>query len=428
MILAYRVLTNLLYPLIFIFIYFRVFLKKEDPNRFREKLLSSHFKVDRKNNRKLIWFHAASVGELKSIFPIIESLSNNKSYEIEFLVTTTTLSSSNLAKEELKNFINIRHRFFPVDVKFLIKRFLLKWKPDKIFLIDSEVWPNLILTAKNYKIPIALLNARLTSKSFKKWQIFPETAKRIFNIFDLCLTSNLETKNYLKQLGAKNIYFKGNIKLIDEVKEKKIHDPNEKFLSNNRFWIASSIHNNEDIFCLKTHLILKERYDDIVTIIAPRHIEKSNNIKSLCENFNLSAQILNKNEKILKNKEIIIINSFGDLHKYYKHAKSVFMGKSTIDKLKSDSGQNPIEAAKLNCKIYHGPYVYNFKEIYEFLKTNNISHQINSYNELSTNLITDLYSIQKNIAEKSNLIKNFGEKTLADTMKSINNFLFDDNK
>ena len=182
MIFLYRVLTTLLYPFLFTFIFYRKIIKKEDPKRYKEKILVSHFKVAKKEKSKLIWFHAASIGEFKSIIPIIKKLSiNNKNFK--FLVTTSTLSSGNLAKIQLKKINNTFHRYFPFDVNFIIKKFLYLWKPDKIFLVDSEIWPNLILAAKDYKIPIALINARLTSKSFDRWMTFPNTARNIFGIF-----------------------------------------------------------------------------------------------------------------------------------------------------------------------------------------------------------------------------------------------------
>ena len=150
MILSYRILTYFLYPFLIIFLYLRVFLKKEDPLRFKEKLFVKYFEVKKSKNSKLIWFHAASIGEFKSIIPLINKL-NEKEKKFEFLITTTTLSSGRIAEIELKNFDNIHHRYMPIDVSFLIENFLNLWKPQKIFLIDSEVWPNLILKAKEKK-------------------------------------------------------------------------------------------------------------------------------------------------------------------------------------------------------------------------------------------------------------------------------------
>jgi 3-deoxy-D-manno-octulosonic-acid transferase len=427
MILSYRILTFLLYPFLLILIFFRKINKKEDSVRYKEKILSSYFNVKRRNDRKLIWFHAASIGEFKSIIPIIEKLSENKEH-FDFLITTTTLSSSNLAKIDLKKFNNAHHRFIPFDVDFLMEKFFTMWKPDVIFLVDSEIWPNLIFKAKKYNIPIALINARLTLKSFNRWMLFPDTAKDIFNLFDLCLTSNIETQNFLKLLNAKNIYFHGNIKLINVIDEKQIININEETLKKNRFWIAASTHPGEEIFCLKTHYQLKRKYKKIITIIAPRHIERAKNIKLACEKLNFKTQLLEKNEAIKADKEIIIVNSFGVLQNYFKYAKSVFIGKSTIKKIENDSGQNPIDAAKLRCKIYHGPYVSNFKDIYEILEKNNISTKINTSEELSKYLLNDLKFPKDHDSKSSNFINYLGNKTLTATMKSINNFLLNEIK
>ncbi len=425
MILLYRILTRVTYPLLFILIFFRMTLKKEDPIRYKEKIFSSSFNVKKNNNKKLIWFHAASVGELKSIVPIIKNL-NLSLKDFEFLVTTNTLSSSKIAKLEFKNFSNVLHRFLPYDVDFLINKFLKLWQPNYLFLVDSEIWPNIILKSKSFGIPIALINARITSKSFKRWMLFPKTAIKIFSSFDLCLTANQETKAFLKRFNAKNVYSNGNIKLIDQIDENKISNNNEKFLLNNNFWIGASTHSGEEELCLKTHLLLKENKKNLFTIIAPRHIQRSQKIKSLCDKFKLSSQILNDGELINPNNEIIILNSFGVLQTYFKYAKSVFIGKSTIKKLENDSGQNPLEAAKLRCKIYHGPYVYNFSDIYEILKNNKISFVINNYNELSNYLKNDFELQNKDKSKTSEIIKELGNKTLVDTLKNINRFMFNE--
>ena len=422
MIPVYRVLTNILYPLLFLHVYYRKIIKKEDILRYKEKILVSHYKIIKRKNSKLIWFHAASIGEFKSIIPIINKL-NKERQNLKFLITTNTLSSANIAEIELKKIKNADHRYMPYDVPFLIDKFLYSWKPDRIFLVDSEIWPNLILKAFKYKIPIALINARLTSKSFKRWMLFSNTAKKIFGKFDLFLCSNLETKKYLEKLNLKNIFFEGNIKLSDQVDEEKIKNFNEKILVKKRFWFAASTHKEEDLFCLKVHMKLKEKFKNIITVIAPRHIKRSNKIYSLTKKLRLSAQVLELNENIQENKEIIIINYFGALKSYFKFSKSVFIGKSMIPKLKKDGGQNPIEAAKLGCKIYHGPYVYNFEEIYKILMENGISKKIESYEKLSKNLTLDLKSPLKRKNNNKYLINKLGQKTLNNTMAIINNFL-----
>ena len=422
MVLLYKVLSNLLYPIIVIIIFIRKILKKEDPIRYKEKIFYNHFKVERITGSKLIWFHAASVGELKSIVPILYGL-NKINSRLQFLITTVTLSSAQVVKDELKKLNNVSHRYFPIDSDFLIKKFILSWRPDKIFLVDSEIWPNLILTSKENNIPISLINARITKKTFKKWILIYRFAKKIFSCFDLCLSSNNETKDHLEKLKAKNIFFLGNIKLTTNNSYQLNNQPNEKILSKSRFWFALSTHDSEEKLCLDVHLKLRDIYKGLITIIAPRHIQRISSIKKICKDLDLSYQVLDKNELILENKEIILVNYYGNLPVFLRYSKSVFVGKSTIKKLESVGGQNPIEAAKLGCKIYHGPFVYNFKEIYEILDKNKISKQVNNSAEMVQNLQNDLKDTKEREPEFVRKLNDIGQKTLNDTLQKINNFI-----
>jgi len=421
MITLYRFLGVLLYPTIVIIIYLRRFFGKEDPKRFTEKIFPYKFNIV-KNIPDLIWFHAASIGELRSIHPIIEELKNiNKDYQ--FLITTTTLSSSKLVNKEFKNIENIYHRFLPIDVSFVIKSFLKNWKPKAIFLVDSEIWPNLILYSRELKIPLALINARITKKTSDKWMLFNKTANKIFSSIDLCLASNNETKKKLIDLKAKKVFFTGNIKLISKIDQNKIENTNKEFLEKEKFWLAASTHSNEEEFCLAAHKKLKEHFKKITTIIAPRHISRSKQIQNMCNKLNLSNQILNDNDIILKEKEIIIINSFGVLPSYFKYAKSTFIGKSFIKRLEKEGGQNPIEAAKLGCKVYHGPFVYNFSEIYQLLGEKNISKKIESSDELVENLKSDLNENEKKKFQFDAFLNDLGASVLINNMEKINKFL-----
>ena len=282
MITTYRILTYLLYPFLIILIYARMFSKKEHSSRFKEKIFPKFFNVKRNYNLKLIWFHAASIGEFKSIIPIVKELNNRKN-KFEFLITTATLSSSYLVEREFGKANNIHHRFFPIDIKFLAEIFLRLWKPAKIFLVEAEIWPNLIFEAKEKKISIALLNARLTKKSFNRWSLISHFGKQVFSKFDLCICSNSETSTFLEKLDAKKIYKLGNLKLINTIDLKKISNLNEEFLQRNRFWFAASTHKGEEALCLNTHLKLKEKFEKLFTIIAPRHIERVPEIKKEIE-------------------------------------------------------------------------------------------------------------------------------------------------
>ena len=424
MLLAYRYLTIFFYPILVLIIYFRKILKKEHNKRYKEKIFPSFFDVQKERNKKLVWFHAASIGEVKSILPIVNELNNKNNLSI--LITTVTLSSGNLISEEIKKYRNVQHRYFPIDVSFVMKKFLLSWKPDAIFFIDSEIWPNLITLTKQIRIPIAILNARITKKTFARWSIAPETAKKIFSCFDLCLTSNNETKDYLQKFNAKNIFYHGNIKFINNSILKNEY-PNDLSLSQSKFWLASSTHNTEEVLCLKTHIKLKEKFKKLITIIAPRHLNRVKDIKTVSESMGLNTSIIDKNDKITDEKEIFIINYFGALPKYFKYAKSVFIGKSTIKKLEDVGGQNPIEAVFCGCKIYHGPYVYNFEEIYDFLLKNKISKKIRNFDDLADNLYLDLKETKKKQNNFLPIINELSNKIFNLTMRDINNFLANEN-
>ena len=248
-------------------------------------------------------------------------------------------------------------------------------------------------------------------------------AKEVFNSFDLCLASSKDSEDNLRKLNVKNLKFIGNIKFSGKIIKDNLIDKNLEILKQKRHWCAASTHRGEEIVVLKTHLNLKKIYKDLITIIIPRHISRSNEINKLCNNYKLSSQILNDRELIDEKNEIIIINSFGSLHKFYNYSKSVFIGKSMIKKLQKVGGQNPIEAAKLGCKIYHGPHVYNFKEIYELLNSYKISEEINNVAELSEKLTNDLKELKNNENKITNSINDMGDKILSDTTKEIKKYL-----
>jgi len=420
--LLYRTIAFIIYPLLIILIFFRKIFNKEDKDRYKEKIFSSSFRVKRTNGLKLVLFHAASIGEFKSIIPIIKEL-EKKNENLEFLVTTQTTSSANLANIELKRFKKATHRYLPLDVNFLMKKFLSHWKPDAIFLVDSEIWPNLIFLANRRGIPLGIINARITRKTYDRWKLFPKMARSIFGLFDLCIVSNTETKKYLENFNAKNVFYFGNLKFCENLEKTQFFNKNSKFLESNKFWLAASTHEGEDDFCLNTHIELRKKIKNVKTIIVPRHISRVKRIKKMGENLNLACQILNPDEEMLDNKEIIIINSFGKLQSFYKYSKSVFIGKSMIKKFEDIGGQNPIEAAKLGCKIYHGPYVYNFKDVYLILAQKNVSKQVNNYRELVENLIFDLNNSKENNLEFISLTNQLEQKILNDSMEKINFFI-----
>ena len=419
---VYRYLTYFFLPLFIILIYLRSIFNKEDKIRFKEKIFSSHFKAHKDKGGKLVWFHAASIGECLSILPLIDEI-NNTNQNIDFLITTVTLSSSKLLEKKLNKYNNIIHRFFPLDLEGLAEKFLSFWKPDMACFVDSEIWPNFLFKIKEKNIPLLLVNARITKKSFNRWKIILNFAKKVFNNFDLCLAASEESKKNLSKLNVKNLKYIGNLKYSAKNMSEQIEDFNKKILKRFKIFCAASTHKGEELIILKTHIQIKRKYGNILTIIIPRHIDRSFYIKNLSNKFSLNTQILNDGDSINNNTEILIINSFGVISKYFNYCENIFIGKSFIKKMKTISGQNPIEAAKLGCKIFHGPYVYNFEEIYELLKSHGITQKVNNDLELSAEIIKNFENpIIKN-QKQIDFLNSYGDKILKETALELNAYL-----
>ena len=388
-----------------IIIIYRIFKKKEDIERFKEKFSLSTKKRIKGN---LIWFHGASVGEIMSIIPLIKNYEKNKSIH-QILVTSSTLSSSKILKKF--NFKKTTHQFYPIDQYFFTKKFLNYWKPKIAIFVESEIWPCMFNNLNSKKIPLILLNGRITKKTFVKWMIFTKFAKSIFNKISIAYPQNNETHFFLKKLKLKKIKKIGNLKFIEnEHKNLNLLNPKlNKELKNKKIWIASSTHKSEEIFCAKAHLFLKKYYKNLITIIIPRHIHRINEIIFDIKNLNLKYQLHNSKIKSLKKVDIYIVDTFGETKKFHKIGSSVFLGGSIINR----GGQNPLEAARFGAKILHGPHVSNFKDIYKLLKFFKVSKKISSPKQLASSIV---FKKNKIIGSR---IKKIGENILKKTLKEL---------
>lgn len=417
----YRFFTYLFYPFAPIYLYFRKIRKKEDSTRYKEKL--SKINIER-GEGFLIWFHVASVGEAMSILPLIDSFLKEKKID-KILITSITFSSGKILEKRFRNNSKINHQFLPLDFIPAIYKFLNHWKPNLSIFIDSEVWPNLIVKIKENKIPLLLINARITKKSFNRWKFIINFAKKIFEKFDLCIASNKESEKFLIHLGAKRVKNYGNLKysnISDDLKK----ELSLNFLStikNKKVWCAASTHPTEEIFSAKTHLQIKKNYKNVFTIIIPRHINRIQKIKEELSSFNfnivLSSELNNVNDKT----DILLVDSYGEAKKFYNISKYVYVGKSLIKSLIKDGGQNPIEPARLGCKIFHGPYISNFLEIYKHFSNLGITKEIKDYNELSISLVEEFkYDRPKNL-EIGKQIENYGQNILNNVTMEIKKYI-----
>ena len=398
----------------------RILNHKEHKIKFKEKIF---FKSVNRPEGFLFWFHVASIGEFNSILPIIDFfLKKNKKYI--FLITTSTLSSFYEFEKKYKNNSNIFHQFLPYDSKSLVSNFFNNWRPDIVSFVDSEIWPNFFLKIKENKIPFFLLNARLTKKTFKRWKLIKSFASDIFSSITVSISSNKETLEHLNYFNAKNIKYFGNIKFCSSLKktnEKKLNQLNVDIKK--KVWCAISTHPNEEIFCANTHQILRKRYDNVLTIIIPRHIDRVKKIFLELKKMGFNIQIKNENDVIDKNSDIVLVNYYGSVLKYIDKFKLIFFGKSLLKKLEKDGGQNPIDAAKLGCNIFHGPYVSNFQEIYDYLDNEKISEKINNHKNLAEKLINNFDNANNVDSEKSEKLKDYSNEIFKKVINEYERFI-----
>ncbi|MDA9616310.1 3-deoxy-D-manno-octulosonic acid transferase [Candidatus Pelagibacter sp.] len=414
MILIYRLLLNLVLIFSPLIILIRLIKKKEHPIRFKEKF---SFFSKKKKGDKLIWFHGASVGELMSIIPLIEKLEKNKKID-QILITTNTLSSAKIFyKFKFKKTI---HQFFPIDTNYLSKKFLTYWKPSLAIFIDSEIWPNMLINLKSASISHILLNARVTNKSFKRWKTLGLFSKNLFKSFDYTYPSNDETRKYLENLNVKKIKKLGNLKFSENIfdSNKPININFKNFLKNKKHWCAASTHEGEELILAGVHLNLKKKFSNLLTIIIPRNIQRTQDITDIFSKLGLNTHLHSLNKKIPKNTQVYIVDTYGDAKAFFKICKIVFLGKS----LTIQGGQNPLEPARYNCSIIHGPKVSNFKEIYQLLNRKKISFKVNNQNQL-TKKINELLKKDiksKNVGKRLDLM---GDRILKKTLIELKKFI-----
>ena len=416
----YKFITFFFYPFAPIYLHFRKIRKKEDSIRYKEKLAKINIE---RGEGFLIWFHVASVGEAMSILPLIDGCIKEKKIN-RILITSITLSSGKIVEKRFNNNPKINHQFLPLDIISLINKFLNHWKPNLSIFIDSEIWPNLILKISEKKIPLLLVNARITKKSFDRWKLVMGFAKKIFGKFDLCIASNNESENFLKILGSKNIKNYGNLKfsnIKNDIKKLDLNFLNK--IKNRKVWCAASTHPSEEIICAEAHLKIKKNYNNILTIIIPRHIDRVKTIKEELSKFNINVLLVTELNNFDDKTDILLVNSYGEALKFYDISKYVFLGKSLVQSLMKDSGQNPIEPARLGCKILHGPYVSNFAETYNYLKKLGITKEVNDSNKLSLSLIEELQKDKPKNHEIALKIENYGQNILNNVIMELKKYI-----
>ena len=324
----------------------------------------------------LVWVHGASVGELASVLPLIARIAER---EVNVLVTTGTVTSSELAEKGLP--AGAFHQFVPLDVPRFVRRFLAHWRPDLALFVESDLWPNRIVEAARLRVPMILVNGRLSDNSFRRWRRLPAAIVNLLQRFDLCLARTPGDAERLGALGASHVITAGDLKLdvpappCDAAKLERLRQA----IGARPVMAAASTHEGEESAVIAAHARLRARFPGLLTLIAPRHPERGARVAGLAAEAGLNAALRTRGHLPSADIDIYVADTVGELGLIYRLAPVVFVGGSLV----RHGGQNPIEPAKLGAAILHGPHVWNFAELYAALDRANGAEPVEDMSNLA---------------------------------------------
>jgi 3-deoxy-D-manno-octulosonic-acid transferase len=347
----YSALTRPLAPLAMVYLAQRRKRGKEHPVRFRERhgipsVIRPH--------GPLVWIHAASVGEATAVLGLIEHLLDTRP-DLEILVTTGTVTSAHLLETRLP--ARARHQFVPADLPSWTARFLDHWHPDLALWVESELWPNLVSAAHARRIPMVLVNARLSARSYGRWRHWPGLIRPILRAFDLCLAQDQAQAERFRSLGARRVAAVGDLKAAAPVlpfnrsELLRLHDA----IGSRPLWLAASTHAGEEKIAAQVHRDLAAQHPGLLTIIVPRHPARGDAIAAMLAGQGLRIARRARGEPVTCDTQVYLADTMGELGLFYRLAGIAFVGGSLVAK----GGHNPFEAARLGCAVLHGPDMSN---------------------------------------------------------------------
>jgi 3-deoxy-D-manno-octulosonic-acid transferase len=356
---AYRIISEIISPLIILYIRWRILKNKESAVRYKERYgIASAMRPE----GMVIWIHAVSVGETLSIVPFIKKL-RTTSNEIFVLLTTTTLASAAIIEQQLHGIVV--HQFVPFDVYRWIKRFIEYWKPNAVCFVESELWPNILYCLKKRNLPVYLLNARCSSKSQQKLMVLKKYFHFMpFESFKSVYTTLQDMAIQITKLGASNVIITPSLKLLSPKlpTNQKTSKKLQQAIKDRLTWMAVSTHHKEEQIILDVHHMLKKKHPTILTIIAPRHPARKNEIINLCASMKLSY--VSYSDSFAASNlcaDVCIVDEIGCLGEFFENISTVLVCGSLIPGI---GGHNFLEPLRFGCSVAMGKYFDNFRDVY----------------------------------------------------------------
>ncbi|MGV3278929.1 3-deoxy-D-manno-octulosonic acid transferase [Rickettsiales bacterium LUAb2] len=384
--------------------------------------------ASKNNNKQYLWIHASSVGESVLSFAIIKQiLLENPNYNL--IVTTHTVTSKKLWEKEFNNeFISgrVTHYYLPFDIKSIVKKFINYYNFKLVLWIESDFWPNYLQQLKTNNIPIILLNGRMSKRSFQRWGYLKFFIRSILNNFTIIFPDSNQSYQYFKFFSPNlPLYNLGNLKYIREVPKIDLSEYEiiKSSLANRKAILALSTHSGEELMFANLHIKLRNKFPNLLTIILPRHIDRTNVINKQLQVLNLSIQRFSENIKINSNTDIYIVDELDKVYLFSSIVKLAYIGKTMFDY--NRGGHNLLEPLSVGCTVIFGKYMDNFIDIAKNAIDAKIAIQVNSPIELEQQL-TSILDNSKIITSNINKAKEFvitNNQIKLQILNIINNYL-----
>jgi 3-deoxy-D-manno-octulosonic-acid transferase len=405
----YRRLSAAAMPLAPALIKRRLKQGKEDPARIGERRGMS---AGVRPSGPLVWIHGASVGEVLAAAALIERL---RALNIRILLTSGTVTSAAIVAKRFP--ADIIHQYVPYDSPRYVARFLDHWRPSLALFIESDLWPNLILSSAARRLPMVLINGRMSHRSFPRWRRVSGTISALLGKFDICLAQSRADAERFAALGSRNVVTTGNLKL-DVPAPPADMAKLERLMSMTRgrpIIVAASTHPGEEEVLLEVHRTLARYFPSLLSVIVPRHPDRGEAIASTITASGLHAALRSHEDLPTATTDIYIADTMGELGLFYRLSPIVFMGGSLV----RHGGQNPIEAIKLGASIVHGPHVFNFSDVYDALDRAGGARQADTQEALVKQLgqlLADPAARERLVTTSTRVVEQLGgalERTLA---------------
>ncbi|HXF55968.1 MAG TPA: 3-deoxy-D-manno-octulosonic acid transferase, partial [Hyphomicrobiaceae bacterium] len=323
-----------------------------------------------------VWIHAASVGEINAVLPLADALREERP-ELSFLFTSGTVTSAGLAARRLN--VDDIHQYVPLDSPQFVRSFLEHWRPDLAVFTESEAWPNLIIETASRGVPLALVNGRMSNRSFSRWKRFKSLSRPLFSRFDVVLAQNEKFARRFAQIGARRTLTVGNLKIdappppADGAELGRL----KRAMAERPAFLAASTHEGEERAIAAAHRRLAQERAGFCTIIAPRHPERGTEIAELMRGLGMVVAQRSLGLLPTAATDIYIADTIGELGTLYALAPVAFIGGSLVDR----GGQNPIEAIRHGAVVLTGPHYVNFRDAYSALLRHHGAIEVRSADE-----------------------------------------------